>query len=151
MNGLGHQLLSGTAFAQDQQRSARGSNLRDKVHHLLHALALADDIRQSEPLQGAPELHVLKLQPGLVQRIADFEQHPLVVPGLGDVAVRPFLGGLKGRLAGVISGNHDHAGVRIIALDGLQDLEAAQIRQADIEQDHVKKVLLGFLQPFLGG
>jgi hypothetical protein len=151
VDGFGHQLLAGAAFAGDQHRGATGRDLGDEVKDLLHPLALAQDVRQAETLERAAELDVLDLQPRLVERVPDLEQQLVVVPRLGDVALRALLGRLESHLAGIVGGNHDDAHIRRVVPQGLEDLQAVPVRQADIEQNQVENAFLDFLQSFFAG
>jgi hypothetical protein len=71
VDGLGHQLLARPALAHHQDRGQRGRGLRDEPEDLLHARALAHDLREARLVaQRRAELAVLFLQPPLVEAVA---------------------------------------------------------------------------------
>ncbi len=148
MNGLGDEFLAGSAFAGNQHRGAAGGHLGDEVHHLLHLVALAHQVGKGKALEGAAKLQVLSLKARLVQQVADFEQQLVVIPGLGDVALGAFAGGLEGHLAGVVRGNHDHADFRRVMFDDFQQIQAVAVRKINIEQHEVEHAAFDSLQAF---
>ena len=133
MNGLGHQFLAGATLTGDQHGGTTGGDLRDQVHHLMHLLALADDVGQGIALQGAAELDVFKLQARFVKRVADLQQQLVVVPRLGDIAVGAVLGGLESHLGGSVGGDHDHADLGTVALDLLEQFKPIAVGQVDVQ------------------
>ena len=57
-----------------------------KIQNLEHALALADDVRETVALsEGALQLGILALQTALRDHAVDLDQQLLVIPGLGEV------------------------------------------------------------------
>ena len=87
------ELLAGAALAVDQNRRPARRGLDDEVEHLAHARAAADDL--AEPvrarLQVLTQRAVLGDEPALRQRVAQHDQHFVVLERLGDVVVRPAL------------------------------------------------------------
>src|SRR6267143_5738921 len=71
MDGLGDEFFAGSAFAADEHRRARGSDLGDEVEQSVHLVALADDIGEIEALlESAFELKIFIAQPARFHRLS---------------------------------------------------------------------------------
>ena len=84
------QLLAGAALALNQDRRPARRRLDDQVEHLPHPRAAADDVRELviPLLDVLPQVAVLVHQPAPLHRVADDDQHFVVLERLGDVVER---------------------------------------------------------------
>ena len=88
-----HQLLAGAALALDENRRSARRGLDDQVEHLPHPLAAADDVAELviPLLDVLAQAAVLVHQAPPLQRVADDDQHFVVLERLGDVVERAVL------------------------------------------------------------
>ena len=136
------QLLAGAALAEDQHRRRQLGDLVHQLDDLAHllarpdeelALALLGDLRAQRdhlPVEILPLAGIAHERPQLV-----------VVEVLGDVVIRAVLHRLHGGLDLVDGRDHDALDQAVVLLDDAQDVEAADARQADVEQHHIDVLL----------
>ena len=90
-------------------------------------------VESNQPLAqlGAPSLEDVALA-----RATHGEDELLLVEGLGEVVARAHPQRLEDRLLIVLGREHDHAQQRPLLAQLLQNLDAAHVREADVEDDH---------------
>ena len=138
MNRFGDQFLAGPGFAGNQDGGATGGHLGDKVEHLHHALALADNGGEAVALFQRPlQLRVLIGQalPGDYPR--DFDQQLFVIPGFGQIVGGAQLHGLHGRFHRTVGGDHEHRGVPVTLPQVTQHFHAGFIGHHQIQQHQI--------------
>ena len=147
-----HQLLAGAALAVDQDRRAARRRLDDQVEHLPHPRAAADDL--AEPvgvrLQVLPQRAVLGDQPPLRQRVAQHDQHFVVLERLGDVVERAALHRRDRVLDRGERGDHQHRQVVVDLLELVERGDAVHARHHHVDDRGVERHRAGQLEA-LGG
>ena len=145
VDGPGHQLLAHPALAGDEHGRVRGRGAAHRVPDLLeggaaahHPVAVVED-----ELQAA----VLLDEPLLPERVAGGDQDALALRGLLDEVPGPELHRLDRGLDRPVAGQDHHRGRGVPLLEPLQDLEPVHLRHLDVEEDEVRRLLLGDLQP----
>ena len=144
-----HQLLAGAALAVDQDRRPARRRLDDQVEHLPHARALADDLAEAVGvgLQVLPQRAVLGDQPPLRQRVAQDDQHLVVLERLGDVVEGAALHRRDGVLDRGERGDHQHRQVVVDLLDLVERRDAVHARQHDVDDRRVERHRARELEP----
>ena len=138
VDGLGDQLFSGAGFARDQNSGAAGRHLHHQIEHAQHALALADDIRETVPLFQRPfELRVFVEQPLAGDDPLDLDQQFLVVPGLWQVVVGAQFHRLNGGFHRAVSRDHEDRRVAVAFAHVAKDFHAGFFRHHQIEQHQI--------------
>ena len=138
MNRLGDEFFAGAGFAGDEDGGAGGRDLGDKVEHLEHPLAFADNIGERIALlEGAFEFDVFTFEVALTDLAFDFDKQFLVVPGLGEVVVGARLEGADGDVDGAVGGDQEDGRSAVALADFGQDFEARLIGHHEVEQDEV--------------
>ena len=97
------------------------------------------------------EAHDMAAQVLPLARVGDERTHAFDVEVLGEVVVRAVAHRLDGGVEILVGGDDDDLDVRVVLLDDLQDLEAADARQADIEHHQVDVLFFHDLQRGLAG
>jgi hypothetical protein len=150
MQHPGDQLLPRPAGAGDEHGGVVGRHLLRHLHRPPHGRRADDDlaeagIRPDLPAQ-APDL-LAELLPLL--GLAHDEQDIVGAEGLRNVVVGAFLHGLHGQIQATVR-RHDQdqrpaAGFPV----RLQELEAVELRHADVAENEIRLLLLGRGQPLL--
>ena len=141
VDGLGDELLAGSALALDEHGRAAGSDLRDEVEQLEHDVALADDVLERVALlEGALELHDLGLGLLLADRGADVGEQLLVVPGLLDEVRGAGADGIHDIADSSVGRDHDDRQLGCEALDARQKVETALAGKREVEQQEIVAV-----------
>ena len=144
VDGLGRQLLAGAALSHHEYGGAGRGGLGDELEDLLHARALAHDLREAPlVLEGGAQGPVLVEQAPLLQGVAQDVQHFLVLEGLGHVVEGALLHGRDGGLHRGVGGDHEHHQVAVGLLELVQHREAAHLRQHDVHDGGVEAALAG--------
>src|SRR5467141_2926395 len=147
VNGLGDELLTGAAFAADENRGARRRNLRNEVQKHLHFVALADNVREIEALlEGALELDVLIAKPARFHGLRHLGKQFIVGPRLGDVVHRAILESGASHIDRTVGGDQHNGELRIAAVNLLEHVETVAVRQADVQQEKIVGMLFQFLE-----
>src|SRR5713226_1987837 len=145
MNGLGDELLAGTAFAADQDGGTGRRDLGDEVEQRQHLFAFADNVGEIEALlEGALELHVFFAQAAGFHGLRDLREELVVGPRLGDVVHGAALEGGARHIDGAVRGDQNDGKVRIAAANFFQEVEAVAVGKADVEQQQIVGALFKF-------
>src|SRR5258708_19414284 len=143
VNRLGDEFLARAAFATDENRGARRRDLRDEVQKHLHFVALADNVREAEALlQGALELDVFIAKPARFHGLRDLGEQFIVGPRLGDVVHRAILESGASHIDRTVGGDQDDRELRIATLNLPQHLQTVAVRQANVQQQKVIRMLV---------
>src|SRR6202022_4005115 len=138
MNGLRDELLTGAAFAANQDGGTRGPHLGDQIEQREHFFTFTYNVREIEALlQGARELHIFFAQVARLHGLRYLSEKFVVGPRLRDVVHGPILEGRTRHLNGAVSGDQNHGELRIAAVDFFQEVEAVAVRKADVEQQQI--------------
>ena len=142
VDGPGDQLLAGAGFAQDQHGRLRGGDFGDQRANALHAGRVADQPRRAfDALQPALERAVLLRELALFLHAAqqgfDLDQ----LARLGEVIERTVAQRGDGRFERRLAGEHDRFGVGAKLLGLGDDVDAAQARHVEIDQQAIERVL----------
>ena len=140
VNGAGHQLLAGAAFALDHDGGIDPGHGFDLFAHLAHGLALPHQLGDGVGLLAEllAQDAVLALQPVLFERVARHHGKIVGIEGLGDVIERAVFERPDRGLDRGVTGHHDDAGVELLALDLLEQLDAVHARHADVGDRQVE-------------
>ncbi len=152
MDGSGHQLFAGAAFAGNEHV---GRGVRDRVDdlvHLLHFLVGADHVFEpGQTLHLLFELTVFRRQedvfphqPLSLQRFRHQTADSFRTDGLGEVVVGAFPHGLDRRVDAALPGDDDDFQRQVQLLDLAQKLDAGHAGHHQVDE---KQVELAFLQP----
>jgi hypothetical protein len=133
-----HELLPGPRLAGDEGGPDVRREAADQAEQLLHRGAHADHPAELR----APRQVVLDREqaPAALGLLAHRDQQvlqPLEVDGLAEIVARPELHRLDCRLHGGIRGHQDDLAVRIEVANRLEDVEAAQLGHAQVDQGQV--------------
>ena len=145
----GHQLLAGTAFAEEQDPSTRGSRGRDLFPQPLHSAGFPDQM-QSGP-ESFLELDVLLFQPFLPQGILGRQHHHLQGKGFFQEVEGTQFGGFNGGFNRPVSCDHDHLDVLFFVFDLFQDLYPVHLRKPDVQEHQVILILRQELEALFPG
>ena len=143
-----HQLLAGAALALDQDRRAARRRLDDQVEHLPHPRAAADDVGELVValLDVLPEVAVLVQQPPPLHRVADDDQHFVVLERLGDVVERAGLHRRDRALDRGVGGDDDDVQVLVDALQLVERGDAVEAGHHDVDDRGVERQRAGHLE-----
>ena len=138
MDRLCDKPLSGPRFSRQENRAVGPRDGLDHLEHVEHRFASADDVgelvRQPErPLEQhvfLPEVPALDLLADLHLEQVDLERLAQIVAGAQPHCLDRRLGRRKGR-------DHDAQDVRIDALGGAQDLDAAHVSHLDVGDQQI--------------
>ncbi|OQC71061.1 MAG: hypothetical protein BWX45_01253 [Deltaproteobacteria bacterium ADurb.Bin002] len=147
VNHFGDQFLAGAAFSMNQHRRSALGYGADRFENFPHLVAGADDVSHPETarrLHQQPVNFFLHLQ-GL-QGFLDRQIQLIHVDRLVNVVKGAALHGVDGRFHVVESGDHDHFDVFIFFLEIFQNGKPVHIRQTDVQDDHVRRLLHVFIQ-----
>ena len=148
----GQQLLAGAAFAKDQHRRRELRDLLDQLDDLTGGAARADD-EFAVVLLGdlGTEPHDVPAQVLPLAGVGHERADPFDVKILGDVVIRSVTHRLDGGVELLQDGDDDHLDVGVVLLDDLEDLEAADAGEPDVEQHEVDVLFLHDLQRGFAG
>ncbi len=143
-------LLAGAALASDQYCRVQPRHLLDESHHRAHRHARAHHelLVLRLHLRGERLDAIAQVLP--LARVAHQRAQRVVVELLRDVVVRAELHGLDGRLDIGDGRDHDHFDLVALFAHLPQQLQAADARQAYVEQHQVHAVLPQPRQAVLG-
>ena len=151
MNGTGDKLLTGAAFALNQNRRAAGRGLDDEVEDPAHRRPAADDVVEVAVLllDVLPERPVLVDQAPALQRVFDHHEHFVVLEGLCDVVERSALHRGDGVFHRRIRRHHDDRELVIQLLEGFERRHAVDARHHHVDDGRVERDVSGQLDAFL--
>ncbi len=140
MDGTRHELLSRPVLARDEHAGRRR-------RHALHLLdQRANGIRATHDLVARldrlAELPVLFLELGVLEGVAQRDEHAVGVERLLEKVVGAELGRFDRRLHGAVPADHDDDGRGIHLADALERLEPIDARHLHVEEDEVRAPLL---------
>ncbi len=145
VQGVGDQLLAGTALTVDQHRDAGARQATDGAEHLLHRRCLTDDFGSgggfllTRLALGALLLEVILGAAHQGHRFIDVERFGQVLEGAALVGVD--------RAVEIRVGGHDDDGqIGLTAVDLLQQTQAVDARHPDIGEDHIGRAQLKGVQ-----
>src|SRR6266849_4304053 len=142
VNRLGDELLARTALAANEDGGARRSHLGNEVQERLHLVALADDAGKTETLlEGALELDVFVAKAARLHSLSDLRQKFVVGPRLGDVIHRAVFERGPRHFNRAVGGNEHDGKLRIAAVNLFQDVQTVAVRQADVQQQEIERML----------
>ncbi len=139
---VGDDFLAGAAFAGDEHGHVAGRDAFDGADDRLHRGALEN--RRGTAAhggKGAAQGIVLLLLLPVFNRAVNRDEQRLRVERLVDEMKRAALGRLHGGLEGGLAGQHDDFRVRPGFFDLRQQVQAVGVRQFQVEQHHVRRVL----------
>ena len=138
MEGLGDQLLSGTAFALEEDCRAAGSDLRDEVEEAQHGFAFADDVLEVVALlEGALELDDLFFGAVTSDSSADVSEELFIVPGLLDEIFRTCADGVDDIADRAVGGDHDDGEIGLHLDDAGKQVDSTFAGEREIEQEKI--------------
>ena len=153
MNGACHQLLAGTAFPGDQNRRAARCRLDDQVEDLLHPRTASDN--PGELLIGGLQIlaqrRVLSPQPPTFDRVADHDEHLVVLERLGDVVEGAPLHRADRALDRGEGGHHQNGQLLIELLELVEGGDAVHTWHHHVDNGTIERRVLGQFEPFGGG
>ena len=140
VNGVGHQLLAGSAFAVDEHAAVGGRHQRQLLADGLHGDAFADDGVARRGHREAPQLD---RHAALFNRILDDNDDLFNGERLfKEIEGAHFRRADRG-FDGGVAGDHDHGrpfGLRTL-LDAVEHVHAVESGHPDVEQDTVERKL----------
>ena len=153
MNRPRHELLARAALALDEDGGSARRSLDDQVENLPHLRALPDDIGELVvPLLDAlAEVAVLVHQPPLLHRVADHNQHFVVLERLGDVVERTRFHRRDRAPDRRVGGDDDHREVVVDALQLIERGDAAEARHHDVDDGRIERHRPGQLEALFAG
>ncbi|MNC44482.1 hypothetical protein D3C75_933880 [compost metagenome] len=135
VQGVGHQLFTGTGFAIDQHGDVGVAQAADGAEHLLHRRRLADDFRGAgqcrDDFQALLLLGVLVGALDQGNRFVDIER-------LGQVFEGAALIGRDSAVQIGVSGHDDDRQPWMLLANPCQKVQAAGAGHADVGNDHVR-------------
>src|SRR5262249_21219942 len=138
VDGPGDQLLAGAALAQDQHGDARPRYRLDELVKPLHLGRPADQLLEVELAgQLGPAVDRLAAQGALVDGAADEGEDLLLLEGLGDVVEGAQLHRRHRGADRLDGGDQDDLHVVVEGLDLLQDGDAVDVGQPDVQEHQV--------------
>ena len=152
MNRARDQFLAGAAFPQDQDRIGVLGNFLDELVHALHAGRHAYECAKT-----GPALQLLAQQPVFLIHLDGMHQaiqlgaQLLHMEWFRDVVGRAEPGGLDGRLDRSILRQHDDGNFRIVGANSFDQFQAANLRDLQIRDDDVDRMLVENFQRLLRG
>ena len=135
------QLLARAALALNQDRRAARRGLDDQIEHLPHARAAADDVAELVVplLDVLPERAVFVHQPAPLHRVADDDQHFLVLERLGDVVEGAALHRRDRALDRGIRRDDDDGQILVDPLQLVERRDAVEARHHDVDDGGVER------------
>ncbi len=135
----------------DQHRGVGLGDMLDQLHDLAHGRAVADDlVDRDQPVDGLAQLHVLLLEPPLLQCLLNQMTQLVRIDGLGDVVEGTVLQRPHGRVHRGEGGDHDDRRILVDPMDVFLQFDAVHAGHLDVDQGHVVSSVLQRLQG-LGG
>ncbi len=136
---VGDELLAGAVLPLDEDVGVAPRHALDQLEHLVHLLALADDVAELEaPLQLLLEQQVLADQVAALDRPLEDGQQGVRLDRLLDEAVRPRLHRLDRLRHVAVPGDHDHLGVAVGLLELPQQLQPVGVRQHHVGDHDIR-------------
>ena len=153
VDGARDQLLAGAALALDQNRRSARRRLDDQVEHLPHPRAAADDVRELVValLDVLAQVAVLVDQPPPLHRVADDDEHFVVLERLGDVVERAALHRRDRALDRRVGGDDDDREVLVDPLQLVERRDAVEARHHDVDDRRVERQRARQLEPLGAG
>ena len=141
MDRARHQLLAGAALALNQNGRSARRRLDDEVEHLPHPRASADDVRELviPLLDVLPEVAVLVEQAPPLHRVADDDEHLVVLERLGDVVERARFHRGNRALDRRVRRDDDDVEVLVDPLQLVERRDAVQARHHDVDDGRVER------------
>ena len=141
----GDQLLAGAALAQDQHVDVLRGDAADRLAHLLHDGAAADDAVGA--LLGRQQRGHAHQAGGLEGAVEDLAE-PVEVDRLDEVVEGALLHRLDGGLGGAVGGDEDdRAASGRQRLDVVEDVQAGAVGQLQVEHDDVGRLRATSVEP----
>jgi hypothetical protein len=141
----GDQLFSRPTLAQDQDVDLLWRDPADRLAHLLHHAAAADDlVAQVERRDHRRNPH----QAGCLKGPFDHLGQPLQVERLDEVVERPLLHRLNGGLRRAVRGDEQDLRLRQHPPQLAQQFQPGPIRQLQVEDDDLRRMLARQFQTF---
>ena len=143
MDGCGGHVFARAALAGDKHRHIGGSHFFDEKADLVGGSGVADELgRRLAPFGfGVAQESVLPLQPDPLVGVLDDHLHPVQGERFGQVVVGADPHGLHGRLDVSVAGDHDHGHVGQGLLEVDQQVHAAHVRELDVKDDDVERMV----------
>ncbi len=134
------QLLAGAALALNEDGRSARRRLDDEVEHLPHPGTAADDVRELVVplLDVLPQVAVLVEQTPPLHRVADDDQHLVVLERLGDVVEGAGLHRRDRAFDGRIGGDDDDVEVLVDPLQFVERRDAVQPWHHDVDDGGVE-------------
>ena len=141
VDGPGDQFLARAALAGDQHWKALVGDTADGLVHFLHGRAAADNgfAREVVVRRCLRNNGRIAHQPADLQRFTDHAFQLLHVERLEQVVVRPLLHRLDGRIGRAGQGDKDDWDTGIDLANLTQDLQSGLVRQAQVEENNVRR------------
>ncbi len=139
VQGAGDKLLAGAALAGDEDRGLGGGDLLELPEEALDDRAAADHLVAEELLLGDPGELLPHL--GGIEHVAHADEHALSRERLLEEIARPELDGLHRVVHGGVPADDDDGQIAraLVAADLRQRVEAAHVRQLDVEDGQVDR------------
>ena len=148
MQRVGDQLLAGAVLALDQDVGVAAGDALDQLEHLVHLLALADDVAEPElPFELLLEQQVLADQIAPLDGALEHREQRVGLDRLLDEAVRARLHRLDRLRHAAMAGDDDDFGIGMDLLELPQQLEAVRVRQHHVGHDDVGFQVLKISSP----
>ena len=148
VDGAGDQLFAGAALALDQHGDVLAGDLADGLVDLAHGGAAAQDgAVHVRVRRGLSDDGRLAHPPGHLQRLVDHPPQLVLAERFEQVVVGAVLHRLDGRVGALDDRDEDHRDPRVEAADLLVDFQAGLVGQAEIEQNHVRRIGADILEP----
>jgi hypothetical protein len=147
MKRTGHQLFPRTALSQDKNRGMASRRALHQRVHVTHARAGADEPAETVTLihfggKGSALLPELPLQGSA----SDRGVHLLEVERLGEIVKRAHSHRVHGAIYGPMRGDDQHGRVAAALSKRANELGAANLRHAQVRDDHIHVSQSGRLQ-----
>ncbi len=142
VNRPGDQLLAGAALSLDEDCCLAVRHLCNELEHILHDLALADDLLESITLfQFFAEPFHLIAKLAILQGLAYNKKDIIFPKRFGQVIKCACFHGLNRGFNSPISRNYDKRHIRISCLDLLQQVHPVKVGHHKIRDHQVKGLL----------
>ncbi len=135
---VGDELLAGTVLALHEDVRVAARDALDELEHLVHLLALADDVAEAElALELLLEQLVLAYQLAALDRALEHRQQRVGLDRLLDEAVRAGLHRLDRLGHAAVAGDDDDFGRGMRLLEPAQQLQPVRVGQHHVGDDDV--------------
>src|SRR5438105_14324699 len=151
MNGPRHQFLSRAAVACNQHRGIGGRHRFNRVEHLLHRGALADDVFRTRDFRHClPQAHVFLLRSLVRECVLHQVRDVIGIEGLGDVVVGAVFQSSYRCLYRRVAGHHNYREARIDFVHAALQFNAVGAAHLDVHQRYVPALLGNASQRVIG-